>query len=192
MEKSASKITTKFVIKFIIWFVLFTVIGTLGVLFMFASSIETVDEDSIEALTGALNGLIIKLLIVDLIVSFCATKLALRGATKKIEVNSDNKMNVIKNVAIALGIFAILVGALHLGIRDAILDLASKDSDVDIEELQEDLDEYIDEHDLSEEDEEVVEAFLGFMKMTNLYVFDSLFLILMIPVAKKTIEKKVA
>ena len=53
MDKSASKITTKFVIKFIIWFVLFTVIGTLGVLFLFASSIETVDEDSIEALTGA-------------------------------------------------------------------------------------------------------------------------------------------
>ena len=191
MDKSVSKITTKFVIKFIIWFLLFTVISTIGVVMVFASSMENVEE-STEALAGALNGLIIGLVIADLVVAFLATKLSIKGATKKIEVTAENKSKVIQNIAVALGIFAILVCSLHFTIKDFILTTAGDESDIDIEELAEDTEEFIEENDLSEDEEEELEAFLSFMKITNLYVFDSLFLIAMIPVAKKSIDKKVA
>lgn len=190
MDKSASKIATKFAIKFLIWFVLFTVISTIGVIMVFASSMENVG-DSLEEMASALNALIIGLLIADLVVAFIATKLSVRGATKKIEVTTENKSKVVQNIAMILGIFAILVCALHFTIKDFILTTAGEESDIDIEELAEDTEEYIEENDLSEDEEEELEAFLSFMKMTNLYVFDSLFLVLMIPVAKVSIDKKV-
>ena len=190
MDKSASEIATKFAIKFLIWFVLFTVISTIGVIMVFASSMENVG-DSLEEMASALNALIIGLLIADLVVAFIATKLSVRGATKKIEVTTENKSKVVQNIAMILGIFAILVCALHFTIKDFILTTAGEESDIDIEELAEDTEEYIEENDLSEDEEEELEAFLSFMKMTNLYVFDSLFLVLMIPVAKVSIDKKV-
>ncbi len=191
MDNSTSKFTRRFVIKFIIWFLLFTIISTIGVVMVFAGSLENID-DEVSEIAGALNGLIIGLVVADLVVAFLATKLSIKGALKKVEVTAENKGALIKNAAIVLGIFAILVCSLHMGIKDGIIEMASEDSDIDIEELAEDLDEYVEEHDLSDEEEEEVEAFLDFMKMTNLYVFDSLFLVLMIPVAKKTIDKKVA
>ena len=191
MDKSTSKFTRKFVIKFIIWFLLFTIISTIGVVMVFATSLENI-EDEVEELAGALNGLIIGLAIADLVVAFLATKLSLKGALKKVEVTAENKGIVIRNIAIALVIFAVLVCVLHMGIKNAIIKIANEDSDIDIEELAEDIDEYIEENNLSDDEEEEVEAFLGFMKMTNLYAFDGLFLALMIPVAKKTIDKKVA
>lgn len=191
MDKSTSKFTRKFVIKFIIWFLLFTIVSTIGVVMVFANSLENI-EDEVEELAGALNGLIIGLVLADLVVAFLATKLSLKGALKKVEVTAENKGRVIKNIAIALVIFAVLVCALHMGIKKSIIEIANEDSDIDIEELAEDIDEYIEENNLSDEEEEEVEAFLGFMKMTNLYVLDGLFLALMIPVAKKTIDKKVA
>ena len=191
MDKSASKIAIKFAIKFLIWFIIFTIISTIGVIMVFASSIENV-ENSLEEMASALNTLVIGLVIADLVVAFLATKLSVKGATKKIEVTAENKSKVIQKIAIVLGIFAILVCALHLGIKDFILTTAGEESDIDIEELAEETEEFIEDNDLLEDEEEELEAFLGFIKMTNLYVFDSLFLILMIPVAKVYIDKKLA
>ena len=190
MDKSVSKFTTKFVIKFLLWFILFTVIGTIGVTVVFANSIENIGDDA-EELAGALNGLIIGLVVVDFIVAFITTKLSIKGVTKKVEVTAENKRKIIQNVALVLGIFAILTCSLHMAIKNGILDMAGEESGVDIEELKEDLEEYVEKYDLSESEEEEVEAFLEFMKMTNLYVFDSLFLLVMIPIAKRDIDKKI-
>lgn len=191
MDKSVSKITRKFVVKFIIWFLIFTVISTLGVVFMFANSLENVEED-VSEIVGVLNGLIIGLAVADFIVAFLTTKLSLRGATRKIEITNDNKKNVVKNISIVLCVFAILVCLLHTGIKVTLYNIVSEEANTDIEELAEEVEDLDEKYDLTDDEIEEVEAFVGFMKMANIYVFDGLFMLIMIPVAKKSIEKKVA
>lgn len=191
MDKSVSKITTKFVIKFLIWFILFTVIGTVGAFLIFGSGLSEV-EDDFEATMDAFKGFVWGLVVVDLVVAFLATKLATGGAVKKIGVTAENKDKVIKNIAIVLIIFTILVGLLHNGIVSLLFNIVEEESDIDIEELQDDLDDYIEEHDLTESEEEEVEAFYDVMGLSKLYIFDCLLILVMIPVEKKLIEKKVA
>ena len=202
MDKSVLKITRKFVIRFIIWFLIFAIISTISVAIIFALSLENIDEnDEIEVLS-AFKGFMFGMLATDLLVSFLVTKLSIKGALKKVEVTSENKGSIIKNISIVLVIFAIIVCGIHSKIRIAIFE--NSDSDFDYEEFEEEIreeggliateeeiKEEIEEYDYSEEEEELLLGVWNLWKMTKYYVYDGLFLILMIPVAKKTVEKKV-
>lgn len=191
MDKSVSKITTKFVIKFLIWLALFTIIGTTVSFFIFGSGISEV-EDDFEASMDAFRGFVWGLVVIDVVVAFLATKLALGGAVKKVGVTAENKDKVVKNIAIVLIIFTILVGLLHNGVVNLLFDIVEEENGMDVEEIKDGLDDYIEDHDLTESEEEEVEAFYDIMKLSKLYVFDCLAILIMIPVEKKLVDKKVA
>ncbi len=212
MDKSVSKVTRKFVIRFIIWFLILAVVSTIGVTMVWALiSYENIDGDDIEEVMQMLTGLMRGLLISDFIVAFLVTKLSIKGALKKVEVTSENKGSIIKNISIALIIFAILICGVHYKIRLEFFGVVDSDFDIedikefeeevaeledDLEESEEELEELLEEYDLyygsSKMVVEMTEEFLKFWDMAKLYIFDGLFLLIMIPVAKKAIDKKVA
>ena len=71
--------------------------------------------------------------------------------------------------------------------------MALEDSDIsldDVKEARKDLDEYIKEENLSKADQEILEQFDGLMGLSNVYVFDCITFLVMIPVAYFLVVKK--
>ena len=182
-EASVGKITRKFTVKTLLWFVLIDIV--IGFIFLIAkvSGFENIADD--EAV-DALNGLVTGLIVVNILAAICSPLLALRGTKKKCKITSENKKPVFRNIAIVLVVFAIIMGILHGIIKNQIFEMALEDSDISLE----DLDEYIKEENLSEADQEILEQFDGLMGLSNVYVFDCITFLVMIPVAYFLVVKK--
>ena len=88
---------------------------------------------------------------------------------------------------------AVLMGAIHGAIKNYIVDTSLEDSDMTMEELKEarkDIQEYLDDKSISKDEREMVEFLDDFLKLANIYVFDCLVFIVMIPVEYMLISKK--
>ena len=112
--------------------------------------------------------------------------MATRGVKKKCAITEENKKGFFISVAVVLVIMAVLMGAIHGAIKNYIVDTSLEDSDMTMEELKEarkDIQEYLDER-------EMVEFLDDFLKLANIYVFDCLVFIVMIPVEYMLISKK--
>lgn len=189
-EASVGKITRKFTVKTLLWFILIDII--IGFIFLIAkvSGFENVADD--EAI-DALNGLVTGLIVVNILAAICSPLLALRGTKKKCKITNENKKPVFRNIAIVLVVFAIIMGILHGIIKNQIFEMALEGSDIsldDIKEARKDLDEYIKEENLSKADQEILEQFDGLMGGSNVYVFDCITFLVMIPVAYLLVVKK--
>lgn len=189
-ETSVGKITRKFTVKTLLWFILIDIIIGCIVLVAKAAGFENLADDEVG---DALNGLVTGLIVVNILAAICSPLLALRGTKKKCKITSENKKPVFRNIAIVLVVFAIIMGILHGIIKNQIFEMALEDSDIsldDIKEARKDLDEYIKEENLSKADQEILEQFDGLMGLSNVYVFDCITFLVMIPVAYFLVVKK--
>ncbi len=189
-ETSVGKITRKFTVKTLLWFILIDIIIGCIVLVVKASGFENLADDEIG---DALNGLVTGLIVVNILAAICSPLLALRGTKKKCKITSDNQKPVFRNIAIVLVIFAIIMGILHGIIKNQIFEMALEDSDIsldDVKEARKNLDEYIKEENLSKADQEMLEQFDGLMGLSNVYVFDCIAFLVMIPVTYFLVIKK--
>lgn len=191
-EKSLAKMTIKFIIKLILWFVVIDLILGFAVLMMFATKTEEIGNDYIE-LSREIKGLVTKLIIVNIAAGIIPALLATRGIKKKCVINDENKKGFFISVAVVLIIMSVLMGAIHGAIKNYIADTSLEDSNMTMEELKEarkDIQEYLDDKSISKEDREMVEFLDDFLNLANIYVFDCLVFIVMIPVEYMLISKK--
>lgn len=189
-EASVGKITRKFTLKTLLWFVIIDIV--IGFIFLIAKSsgLEGIEDDE---MGNAINGIVTGLIVVNILAAICSPLLALRGTKKKCKITSENKKPVFRNIAIVLVVFAIIMGILHGIIKNQIFEMALEGSDIsldDIKEARKDLDEYIKEENLSKADQEILEQFDGLMGLSNVYVFDCITFLVMIPVAYFLVVKK--
>ena len=157
--------TIKFITKIVLWFIVIDLIIGFAVLMMFATQTEEIGNDYVE-LSRAIKGLVTKLIIVNIAAGI---------------------------IPAVLVIMAVLMGAIHGAIKNYIVDTSLEDSDMTMEELKEarkDIQEYLDDKSISKDEREMVEFLDDFLKLANIYVFDCLVFIVMIPVEYMLISKK--
>lgn len=192
-EKSIGKITFKFIYKLILWLILLDVIIGIGFLMFQASGFEKLTDD-VNDLGKALNGMVTGLVIINVLATVLSTLLATKKIKKKYKITEENKKAIFRNITIVLIIFAVLVGLVHSTIKNFIFDIASEGSDMTMEEVKEaaeDIEKYIEEtEDLTDEDFEIIQIFTDFMGLADVYVYDCLAFIVMIPVEYFLIVKK--
>lgn len=191
-EKSLAKMTTKFIVKLVLWFVVIDLILGFAVLMMFATQTEEIGNDYVE-LSRAVKGLVIKLIVVNIAAGVIPALLATRGVKKKCAITEENKKGFFISVAVVLVIMAVLMGTIHGAIKNYIVDTSLEDSDMTMEELKEarkDIKEYLDDKSISKDDREMVGFLDDFLNLANIYVFDCLVFIVMIPVEYMLISKK--
>lgn len=159
---------------------------------MFATKTEEIGNDYIE-LSREIKGLVTKLIVVNIAAGIIPALLATRGVKKKCVINDENKKGFFISVAVVLIIMSVLMGAIHGAIKNYIVDTSLEDSNMTMEELKEarkDIQEYLDDKSISKEDREMVEFLDDFLNLANIYVFDCLVFIVMIPVEYMLISKK--
>lgn len=189
-EASVGKITRKFTLKTLLWFILIDIVIGFIVLMVKASGLADVEPDE---MGDALNSLITGLVVVNIIAAICSPLLALRGTKKKCKITSENKKTVFRNISIVLIVFALIMGILHGIIKNQIFEIALEDTDItmdDLKEARKDLDEFIKEENLSKDDQTILKQFDDFMGLTNVYVFDCIAFLVMIPVSYYLVVKK--
>lgn len=189
-EASVGKITRKFTLKTLLWFILIDIVIGFIVLMVKASGLADVEPDE---MGDALNSLITGLVVVNIIAAICSPLLALRGTKKKCKITSENKKTVFRNISIVLVVFALIMGILHGIIKNQIFEIALEDTDItmdDLKEARKDLDEFIKEENLSKDDQTILKQFDDFMGLTNVYVFDCIAFLVMIPVSYYLVVKK--
>ena len=189
-EASVGKITRKFTLKTLLWFVLIDII--IGFIFLIAKSsgLEGIEDDE---MGNAINGIITGLIVINIISAVCSPLLALRGTKKKCKITSENKKTVFRNISIVLVVFALIMGILHGIIKNQIFEMTLDSLDLTMDELKEareDYDKYIEEENLSKEEEKSIKQFDSFMGLSNVYVFDCITFLVMIPVAYFLVVKK--
>ena len=189
-EASVGKITRKFTLKTLLWFVLIDII--IGFIFLIAKSsgLEGIEDDE---MGNAINGIITGLIVINIISAICSPLLALRGTKKKCKITSENKKTVFRNISIVLVVFALIMGILHGIIKNQIFEMTLDSLDLtkdDLKEAREDYDKYIEEENLSKEEEKSIKQFDSFMGLSNVYVFDCITFLVMIPVAYFLVVKK--
>lgn len=189
-EASVGKITRKFTVKTLLWFVLIDII--IGFIFLIAKSsgLEGIEDDE---MGNAINGIITGLIVINIISAICSPLLALRGTKKKCKITSENKKTVFRNISIVLVVFALIMGILHGIIKNQIFEMTLDSLDLtmdDLKEAREDYDKYIEEENLSKEEEKSIKQFDSFMGLSNVYVFDCITFLVMIPVAYFLVVKK--
>ena len=189
-EASVGKITRKFTLKTLLWFVLIDIVIGFIFLIVKSSGLEGIEDDE---MGNAINGLITGLIVINIISAICSPLLALRGTKKKCKITSDNKKTVFRNISIVLVVFALIMGILHGIIKNQIFEMTLDSLDMtmdDLKEAREDYDKYIEEENLSKDDKEILEQFDEFMGLSNVYVFDCITFLVMIPVAYFLVVKK--
>ncbi len=189
-EASVGKITRKFTLKTLLWFVLIDIVIGFIFLIVKSSGLEGIEDDE---MGNAINGLITGLIVINIISAICSPLLALRGTKKKCKITSDNKKTVFRNISIVLVVFALIMGILHGIIKNQIFEMTLDSLDMtmdDLKEAREDYDKYIEEENLSKDDKEILEQFDSFMGLSNVYVFDCITFLVMIPVAYFLVVKK--
>ena len=189
-EASVGKITRKFTVKTLLWFVLIDIV--IGFIFLIAKSsgLEGIEDDE---MGNAINGIITGLIVINIISAICSPLLALRGTKKKCKITSENKKTVFRNISIVLFVFALIMGILHGIIKNQIFEMTLDSLDLTMDELKEareDYDKYIEEENLSKEEEKSIKQFDSFMGLSNVYVFDGITFLVMIPVAYLLVVKK--
>lgn len=189
-EASVGKITRKFTVKTLLWFVLIDIV--IGFIFLIAKSsgLEEIEDDE---MGNAINGIITGLIVINIISAICSPLLALRGTKKKCKITSENKKTVFRNISIVLVVFALIMGILHGIIKNQIFEMTLDSLDLTMDELKEareDYDKYIEEENLSKEEEKSIKQFDSFMGLSNVYVFDGITFLVMIPVAYLLVVKK--
>lgn len=189
-EASVGKITRKFTVKTLLWFVLIDIV--IGFIFLIAKSsgLEGIEDDE---MGNAINGIITGLIVINIISAICSPLLALRGTKKKCKITSENKKTVFRNISIVLVVFALIMGILHGIIKNQIFEMTLDSLDLTMDELKEareDYDKYIEEENLSKEEEKSIKQFDSFMGLSNVYVFDCIIFLVMIPVAYLLVVKK--
>lgn len=189
-EASVGKITRKFTVKTLLWFVLIDIV--IGFIFLIAKSsgLEGIEDDE---MGNAINGIITGLIVINIISAICSPLLALRGTKKKCKITSENKKTVFRNISIVLVVFALIMGILHGIIKNQIFEMTLDSLDLTMDELKEareDYDKYIEEENLSKEEEKSIKQFDSFMGLSNVYVFDCITFLVMIPVAYFLVVKK--
>lgn len=189
-EASVGKITRKFTVKTLLWFVLIDIV--IGFIFLIAKSsgLEGIEDDE---MGNAINGIITGLIVINIISAICSPLLALRGTKKKCKITSENKKTVFRNISIVLVVFALIMGILHGIIKNQIFEMTLDSLDLtmdDLKEAREDYDKYIEEENLSKEEEKSIKQFDSFMGLSNVYVFDCITFLVMIPVAYFLVVKK--
>lgn len=189
-EASVGKITRKFTVKTLLWFVLIDIV--IGFIFLIAKSsgLEEIEDDE---MGNAINGIITGLIVINIISAICSPLLALRGTKKKCKITSENKKTVFRNISIVLVVFALIMGILHGIIKNQIFEMTLDSLDLtmdDLKEAREDYDKYIEEENLSKEEEKSIKQFDSFMGLSNVYVFDCITFLVMIPVAYFLVVKK--
>ena len=189
-EASVGKITRKFTVKTLLWFILIDIV--IGFIFLIAKSsgLEGIEDDE---MGNAINGIITGLIVINIISAICSPLLALRGTKKKCKITSENKKIVFRNISIVLVVFALIMGILHGIIKNQIFEMTLDSLDLtkdDLKEAREDYDKYIEEENLSKDEEKVIKQFDSFMGLSNVYVFDCIAFLVMIPVAYFLVVKK--
>ncbi len=189
-EASVGKITRKFTLKTLLWFVLIDIVIGFIFLIVKSSGLEGIEDDE---MGNAINGLITGLIVINIISAICSPLLALRGTKKKCKITSDDKKTVFRNISIVLVVFALIMGILHGIIKNQIFEMTLDSLDLtmdDLKEARKDIDKYIEEENLSKDDKEILEQFDGFIGLSNVYVFDCITFLVMIPVAYFLVVKK--
>lgn len=193
-ELNLGKVTAKFAIKFILWAILFFVIGAVIVLVAFSNGIESVDEDSIEEMVDALNGLVYGLAVVDVIAALLATKLSVGGITKKNTITEENRPLILKRIGIVCVVVAIILLIVHGCIIGLVEKYIVEETDADsFSELIEDIEEYSDDLGFYDDDEieEGIDALKSMKTAGNIYTVVGLVYAAMIPVANVLLKKKI-
>ena len=190
-EASTGKITSSYIIRFILWFILFQIIALIIAFAASASAAESISStSSVSEMSDFLKGFVQTLAIADIVAIIISVLLATRGIKKKFSITNENRKKILINITIFLIIMTVLSVLSHNAIVSLVYDEATKDSDINIEELKEDVDTYVEEHDLTSEEEEIVEMFSDILGLGTLYTFDGLAFLVMIPVEFLLIKKK--
>ena len=205
-ELSIGKITTKFTIKFILWTIVFFVVGAVILGICLSGKIMKVADsnltgiDELEDMYDIIKGFIYGWVVVDIFTAILATKLSIRGVTKKLKITTENRPKIIKKITIVLIVIAILVIVLHTVAVKTIENLAMKEIDEadsfselieKTEEEEEELNEFANEFKLKDDD--VEDAIDGLKKITTaikIYYFSGIVFACMIPMANIFLKKK--
>jgi len=189
-EESKGKIIRKFVIKIILWFLLIDLIIGGVILFANVSGWANLDEDNMEEMKNAIKSLMNSLIIINTVAIIGSTILATRSIKKKCKITQENKKSVFKGMAITLIIMAVIMGAIHIGIKNIITSAILEDMDgmewSDVKDALKDAD----DEDLTRDEKEIIEMVDSFYVKLNVYSMDWLLFIAMIGVEYFLIVKK--
>lgn len=189
-EANVGKITTKFVVKLVIWFLLLYIVTGVIALTSFATGIEGADNDEM-VLAEALNGFMVKLIIANIVTIILSVLLATRKIKKKFIINNENSKNIAKNIMIVLIVMTLVVAGIHMAVKTYVMDYAAEEADIDdVDEMVKDTEAYAEKMGLDMSEIEFWEEFKSFLTKTNVFAFDSVAFLVMIPVTRSMIVKK--
>jgi len=193
-EESVGKIVRRFVIKLILWFLLIDVVIGGVVLFANVSGWADIDENDFDEMGNAINSFMNSIIIVNIVAIAGSTLLATRSTKKKYKITEENKKSVFKGIAITLVIMAVIMGAIHIGIKNMITSLILEDMDglewSDVKEALKDIEKYVEDENLTKTEEEAIEMVDSFYGKINIYSMDWLIFAVMIGVEYFFIVKK--
>ncbi len=193
-EESVGKIVRRFVIKLILWFLLIDVVIGGVVLFANVSGWADIDENDFDEMGNAINSFMNSIIIVNIVAIVGSTLLATRSTKKKYKITEENKKSVFKGMAITLVIIAVIMGAIHIGIKNMITSLILEDMDglewSDVKEALKDIEKYVEDENLTKAEEEAIEMVDGFYGKLNIYSMDWLIFAVMIGAEYFLIVKK--
>ena len=193
-EVSTGKITRKFTIKLVLLFIVIDLIIGAIVLVSWANGVDGVDSSSAKEIFSMLNGLLTKLVIVNIIAIIVPTLLATSSIKKKFNISGEQRKTVFRNITIVLVIMAIILFICHKSVVNMVEESATEGSEYSLSDIDKGIKEA---EDLAEEwnlkDDEAEDVFKGwksFRRLTTLYTIDAIVFLIMIPVEYYLIIKK--
>lgn len=192
-EASVGKIVKRFVIKLILWFLLIDIVIGGVILFSNVSGWAEIDENDIGEMGDAISSFMNIIIVVNIAAIVGSTLLATRSTKKKYKITEENKKSVFKGFTIAMVVLAIIMGAIHLGVKNIVVTAIMEDTDMewsDVKEALKDIEKYVEDESLTKAEEEMVEMVDSFYGKLNIYGVDWLIFAVMIGVEYVLIVRK--
>lgn len=192
-EASVGKIVKRFVIKLILWFLLIDIVIGGIILFSNVSGWAEIDENDIGEMGDAISSFMNIIIVVNIAAIVGSTLLATRSTKKKYKITEENKKSVFKGFTIAMVVLAIIMGVIHLGVKNVVVTAIMEDTDMewsDVKEALKDIEKYVEDESLTKTEEEMVEMVDSFYGKLNIYGVDWLVFAVMIGVEYVLIVRK--
>ncbi|MGN1329891.1 MAG: hypothetical protein ACI4VN_00940 [Clostridia bacterium] len=192
-EASIGKIVKRFVVKLILWFLLIDIVIGGVILLANVAGWAEIDENDIGEMGDAISSFMNIIIVVNIVAIVGSTLLATRSAKKKYKITEENKKSVFKGFTIAMVVLAIIMGAIHLGVKNIVVTAIMEDTEMewsDVKEALKDIEKYVDDESLTKADEEMIEMVDSFYGKLNIYGIDWLVFVIMIGVEYVLIVRK--
>lgn len=192
-EVSTGKIVKRFTIKLILWFLLIDIVIGGIILIANVSGWANIDEDDIGEMGDAISSFMNLLIATNIVAIIAAPLLATRSTKKKYKITEENKKSVFKGITIAIIVLAIIMAIIHIAIKNVVITAITEGQDMewsDVKEALKDIEEYVEDENLTKTEEEAIEMIDSFYGKLNIYGADWLVFVVMIGVEYVLIVRK--